>query len=94
MTENAFLTDATWLQLVPHLAKGIRSMPVIRDHPTWWVFLALDGYLTHVRLWQALDIFYNHKFLLLKEEGDSSHVYSSYVHPSLELRQLRLQDGA
>jgi hypothetical protein len=31
--DNAYMTDATWIKLAPDFAKGIRLMPVIKDHP-------------------------------------------------------------
>lgn len=33
MTPNAFMTDEAWLHLAEAHAKGIRQMPVIKDHP-------------------------------------------------------------
>ena len=41
---SAFMTDEVWLKLVPTFAKGIRAMPVIKDHPGWWVAVSCDGF--------------------------------------------------
>jgi len=35
MAPSAYMTDETWLKLVPVFAKGIRSMKVIKNHPDW-----------------------------------------------------------
>ena len=69
---NAYLTDAVWLELAPIIAKGIREMPVIRNHPDWWVTLSLDGYGSHMNLASANQIFTDHLIWIVKEEADSS----------------------
>jgi hypothetical protein len=77
MTPSAYLNDETWLKIAPLIAKGIRSMPVIRDHPDWWVCMTLDGYGSHL-LPEALVVFSNHRIEVLKEEGDTSAVNQAY----------------
>ncbi len=37
-TDNAYMTNKTWVELAPFIAKGIRLMPHIKDHPDWQVF--------------------------------------------------------
>ena len=54
------------------LAKGIRSMPVICEHPDWWSVVIFDGFSSHVTVVSALQVFFNHKIITVKEEGDSS----------------------
>jgi len=39
MSASAYMTDDTWLKLVPMFAKGMREMEVIKDHPDWWMTL-------------------------------------------------------
>ena len=29
------MTEAAWLEIAEERAKGIRAMPVIKDHPEW-----------------------------------------------------------
>ena len=53
-------------------------MPVVRDMPDWWVCKIIDGFGPHVSSEEAMQVYYAHKILLLKEEGDSSHVNQSY----------------
>jgi hypothetical protein len=77
MTPSAYLNDETWIKIAPLIAKGIRSMPVIRDHPTWWVCLTMDGYGSHL-LPEALVVFSKHRIEALKEEGDTSAVNQAY----------------
>jgi len=43
-TDNAYMTDTTWIKLAPDIAKGICMMPVIKDHPKWKVIVTLDGF--------------------------------------------------
>jgi len=78
MTPNAFMTDDAWLQMVPKLCKSIRNMEVIRDHPDWWVLLSLNGFGSHVNVFEAHDFFAKEKILVIKEEGDTSHVNQAY----------------
>jgi hypothetical protein len=48
MTETAYMTNETWDKVAPRLASNIRDMPVVKDHPNWWVVLHLDGFKSHV----------------------------------------------
>jgi hypothetical protein len=70
--------DQVWLELAPIIAKGIREMPVIHNHPDWWVSLSLDGYGSHVNLAIANQIFTNHLIWIVKEEADSSQIKQAY----------------
>ena len=78
MTPNAFLTNEAWDTAAEPLAKGIRAMPVIRDHPDFWVVLLLDGYAAHVMTFIAQLIFLNYKILVVKETSGTSHVNQAY----------------
>ena len=60
------------------MAKGIRALPVVRDHPNWWFVLSLDGYGSHLNVYKTLKLFADHKIWLVKEEGDTSHVNQAY----------------
>ena len=44
MCENAYMSNEVFEILAPYLAEAIRNMPVVRDHPTWWVLLRYTGY--------------------------------------------------
>jgi len=78
MSPNAYMTDEVYLKLVPPLCKGIRQMPVIKDHPEWWVVISMDGFGSHVNVHRAQEIFSEHKILVIKEEGDTSQVNQAY----------------
>jgi hypothetical protein len=77
MTPNAYMTDDTWLIVVPQLIEGLRSLPVVRDHPDWWMAITLDGFGSHLQQ-KGIDMFTEAKILILQEEGDSSHVNQPY----------------
>jgi hypothetical protein len=79
MTPNAYMTDEAWIELAPGLCAGIRAMPVIKDHPDWWVVMTLDGFTSHLGN-EALKVFEAHKIMVVKEEGDMSHVNQPYDH--------------
>ena len=48
------------------------------DHPDWWVLLSLDGFTSNVNLLNAHEIFAEFKTMVIKEEGDTSHVCQAY----------------
>ena len=78
MSPSAYMTDEVYAKLVPQLCTGIREMPVIKDHPEWWVVLSLDGFGSHVNVHSAQKVFYDHRIFVIKEEGDTSHVNQAY----------------
>jgi hypothetical protein len=78
MSPNAYMTDEVYLKLVTPLCHGIRQMPVIKDHPDWWVTLSMDGFGSHVNVHRAQEIFSEHKIFVIKEEGDTSQVNQAY----------------
>ena len=62
----------------PHMADGLRKLPVICDMPHWWMVKIIDGFGAHTSSVQAMDIYDKRKILLLNEDGDASHVNQSY----------------
>ena len=48
MKENAYMTHATWDEMVEWLIANLRGLEVVKDHPLWWLVLFLDGYHAHV----------------------------------------------
>ena len=79
MSENAYMTDAVWLEVVPKLCIGIlRQMPVIKEHPNWWCMFSLDGFGLHVNVNEAHKIFEAYKIMVVEEEGDTSQVNQAY----------------
>ena len=76
-SENGMMTHAAWTELAPRIAKSIRALPVICDHPSWWFRLHVDGLSAH-DLFEANKIFADSKILVVIEESHSSHVNQSY----------------
>jgi hypothetical protein len=74
MTPTAFMTDAAWEAIAEKMAKGIRAMPIIEDHPDWWVRYSVDGFGSHKKLLIVMRIFAAYLITLLIEEVGSSHV--------------------
>ena len=77
MTPSAYMTNDAWFEMCEGMCKGIRQMPVIRDHPDKWVVFSLDGFGSHLDP-AALEIFSEYKILVIKEEGDTSQVSQAY----------------
>lgn len=76
-TPSAYMTDDAWVAIVPNICKGIRAMPVIKDHPDWWFCLTLDGFGSHLDP-RAYETFLDHKIYVVQEGGDTSHVNQPY----------------
>jgi hypothetical protein len=74
MTPNAFMTNAAWDGAAERLATGMRALPSIKDHPTLWLVLHLDGFKSHVMTYEAQAIFRKHRILVVKENSHSSQV--------------------
>ena len=53
-------------------------MHFVHDNQQWWVLEILDGFGPHVSSLEAMKVREDHKILVLKEEGDSSHVNQAY----------------
>ena len=78
MDPNAFMNDEAWLEIITKLCKSIWRQEIIRDHPDWWVLLSLDGLTSHVNVLNSQEIFAELKIMVIKEEGDTSHVCQAY----------------
>jgi hypothetical protein len=71
---NAYMTDKTWVELAPFIAKGIHSMSHIKDHPDWQVCLTLNGFSSSHLVTASLEPFTATHITIIKEEGDTSQV--------------------
>lgn len=78
MTPTGFMTEEAWLEIAPTISKGLREAPVVREKPDWWMIKFIDGFGPHTSSLDAMQIYYDAKILLLKEEGDASHVNQAY----------------
>jgi hypothetical protein len=78
--DRGYMTNETWLKIVPLICKAIRSLPVVRDHPTWWFRLHLDGLVSHHCLLQANVIFACYRIWVIIEWPHSSHVNQAFDH--------------
>ena len=78
MTPTGYMTEEAWLEMAPGMSDGIRQMPVISSMPEWWCLKIIEGFDPHTSSEKAMQIYADHKILLLTEEGDSSHVNQSY----------------
>ena len=51
----------------PSIASGIRKINIVKDMPNWWVLKIIDGFGAHTSSEAAMEIYSEHKILLLKE---------------------------
>ena len=77
MTTNAYMKDEVWRAQDLYLYKGIQEMPVIRDHPDWWVTMTLDGFESHIDV-NKLEVFTEFNIVVCKEEGYTLQVNQQY----------------
>jgi hypothetical protein len=73
-TPTAYMTDDAFDALMPEWCRGIRQMPVVREHPDWWIRLTGDGFGSHKNTLKAQETLRENKIVYVIEEGDSSHV--------------------
>lgn len=78
MTESAYMTDKAFDDIAVQLCKGIRSVPIVKDHPTWWVMCTADGFHAHKMTVQAQVALLEHRIILVIEEGDTSQVVQPF----------------
>jgi hypothetical protein len=71
------MPNKAWEAIVPLLCDGIRAMEGINNHLDWWIVLSLDRFRSHL-VGKLLKEFAKHKILVIKEEGDTSHVSQAY----------------
>jgi hypothetical protein len=88
MTQNAYMSKEAWggggvgssddgavgIARKICIAAGIRKMPVITDHPDWWVRFTEDGLYVHKFSLAAQGVSHEHKIANVIEEGFSSHI--------------------
>jgi hypothetical protein len=61
-----------------NIVECIRQMPVVRGNPQWWLLKVFDGFGSHLTGLQLMKLCNENKTLLLKEEGDLSHINQAY----------------
>jgi hypothetical protein len=93
-TPTAFMTEAALLEIAEERAKGIRAMPVIKDHPEWWVLDIMGGFVPHFMNPKALAIYWAHKIRQGKEEGNTSQVNQLYDQDPAKKDKVALRSGA
>ena len=55
-TPNAYMTYKVWNNLAPDFSKVLRDILIIKEYTELWMFLILDGYVSHLH-GDALKIF-------------------------------------
>eukprot|EP00978_Attheya_sp_CCMP212_P000306 scaffold593_cov31-Attheya_sp.AAC.1 len=78
MTENAYMTNEAWIQAAPHLMKGYRQMPIIKDNPDWGIVELLDGFKSHEACFEANKARTDANCRSIKENSQSSHANQGY----------------
>ena len=79
MTDNGYMPLEDWYELTPNTTKGNINLPIIHDAPSHqWVLNIVYGFETHTSSPKSMDTYAKYKVLMLKEEGDTSHVFQRY----------------
>jgi hypothetical protein len=71
------MTNKTWVELAPFIAKVICLMPHIENHLDWQVCLTLGGFSSHL-VTASLEPFTAANITIIKEEGNTSQVNQAY----------------
>ena len=75
MTYNGYITLEDQEELTLNMDKGIIKLPIIWDAPAhWWVLNIVDGFGPHTSSLKYMGNYTKYKVLMLKEEGNTSHV--------------------
>lgn len=93
MTAKGFMTDEAFDVAAPKLAKGLRALKNVRDHPDWWMLLCGDGFHAHKFTVLAQICLRAHKTLHLIEEGDSSQVNQPFDREAAKHGKVRIADA-
>ena len=72
------MTNEAWLEASTNVSRGIRNMPVVKDHPEKFCLLSMDGYKSHQNSPEALSHFVKAKIHVIKEESHTSHINQPY----------------
>jgi hypothetical protein len=78
MTETGFMTEKAWIAVTKKQIEGIRALPYVKNNPEWWALKVVDGFGAHVSSPEAMQMYWDAKIILLKEEADSSHVNQAF----------------
>jgi hypothetical protein len=74
MSKKGYVDDDVWLKIALHICRAIRNLPVVKDHPRWWIRLHVDGLAQHHKMYQANLVFYAYRIWLVVELPHSSHL--------------------
>jgi len=78
MTPSAFMTMEAWREIAPKLIIGLRALPIVCDHPDWWMWVSADGGGQHFDDLEVMQLFRQARIMFVKEEADSSHNNQPY----------------
>ena len=68
-----------WEELTPKISKCIGKFPIIQYSPShWWVLNIVDVFGPHTYSLKSMETYEKYKFLMLKEEDNTSNFYQSY----------------
>ena len=56
MTENTYMTDASWVKITRKTGDGYRAIDIIRDNPQWWMLELFDGCGSHTTNIKAMKV--------------------------------------
>ena len=56
MTKNAYMTDASWVEITRKIVDGYRAIDIIRDNPQWWMLELFDGFGSHTTNIEAMEV--------------------------------------
>ena len=77
--KNTYMDTETWEEMTPSIICGYCNMSThTKSMPEWWIFEIVDGFGAHTASYKAMEMRYNAKIIMGKEEGDTSHFCQAY----------------
>ena len=73
MTDNAYMIDEAWVEVIQDLMKVYHKLPYIKENPDWLMCEPLDGFGSHDRVLAAHQMRCNENIMSMKEELHTSH---------------------
>ena len=50
MTPTNFMIEEVWKIMTPSLIKGLRTMPILKANPQWWMLEIFNEFVPHLPL--------------------------------------------
>ena len=78
MTNNSYMKDEAWVEIMVDLKKGYCELPYAKENPDWLMCEPIDGFGSHGNFLAAYQMRCNTDIISMKEELHTSHTNQGY----------------